>query len=768
MVRIPLAALAGALILAACGGGGGSPPPQPQTIKFNDAGPIDKIVGNGPFANTASGGGGTGSITYASDTFAVATVDANTGTVTIAGAGTATITATKAADSQYLAASATYTLLVAPNSVGITAWVGPSDTEIAFTSLPVPVQFLRSSDLACDPTAIASCANGAQSDAGTTAVDTVATRTQPAAYWLAFGGNLTTGVGIPERKFVTQTASSSVVLNGRLWVLAQPTSEVWSSGDGLNWRLETPAGGFCSCTENKLTVFNNELWVVSLVNSSIPWFQVTKSIDGRNWTLVSQSTNIPARSAYAVAAFNGRLWLSGGASYGCGAWPYCRDVWSSSDGVTWTQATAAATPYGRSNHGMIAFGGKLWMIGGFDGGVVAEVWSSSDGATWTQVTANAAFGPRFDQGLATDGTTLWLIAGRDGYQSARNDVWSSTDGSNWTQVTAAAEFQQRATEGAVFWNGKLWVVGGNGLACCANNEVWASTTGANWVKQSLTSRMPQTTAITFTSFLGKLWALDLMMQLWSSSDGLEWTLSAPTMPTSTIDPHLLALPDRLLLIGGWQYTAPSYYREVWQSTDGATWTKASGSVPVDAGAPVQALVANGRAWLFGGNVANSTVQEVWSSSDGSQWTLAVTQPPYSPRTGYTTLWNNGKFWLVGGSNDSGGLSDVWSSADGASWAQGTSTGLPPDDFQYGFAFGGSLCVENGGAFDAPALNWCSTDGLTWTQLSNNPPLGPSATLNGALYMIGMIGVGPPGSDLVWRSTDGLAWRLGYRNSLAFP
>ena len=93
------------MLLAGCSGGGKksppSPPPPPppvaQTIAFADAGPIAKTFGDAPFTNAASGGAGTGAITYSSGSTSVATIDA-AGQVTILTAGSAVITANKAAD----------------------------------------------------------------------------------------------------------------------------------------------------------------------------------------------------------------------------------------------------------------------------------------------------------------------------------------------------------------------------------------------------------------------------------------------------------------------------------------------------------------------------------------------------------------------------------------------------------------------------------------------------------------------------------------------
>jgi len=128
-----------ALMLAACGGGGGSggggntppppappapPAPQSQSIAFATSGPVSRSLADGTYTNAASGGAGTGAITYQSSNTAVATVN-TTGLVDLLAAGSTTITATKAADTNYLAASASYTLNVTapaapPTSPGIT------------------------------------------------------------------------------------------------------------------------------------------------------------------------------------------------------------------------------------------------------------------------------------------------------------------------------------------------------------------------------------------------------------------------------------------------------------------------------------------------------------------------------------------------------------------------------------------------------------------------------------------------------------------------
>src|SRR5262245_26103046 len=107
-----------AVLVTGCGGGGGGgstpappPPPQPQTIAFAQAGPVSGVAGS-TVTNAATGGGGTGAITYSSSNVAIATVNGTSGVATLVAVGTTTITASKAASDGYLAASASYTLNV--------------------------------------------------------------------------------------------------------------------------------------------------------------------------------------------------------------------------------------------------------------------------------------------------------------------------------------------------------------------------------------------------------------------------------------------------------------------------------------------------------------------------------------------------------------------------------------------------------------------------------------------------------------------------------
>ena len=73
---------------------------------------VSKMVGDAAFTETASGGSGIGAVTYASGDSTVARVNDSSGLVTIVAVGSTTITATKATNTNYNEATATYALTV--------------------------------------------------------------------------------------------------------------------------------------------------------------------------------------------------------------------------------------------------------------------------------------------------------------------------------------------------------------------------------------------------------------------------------------------------------------------------------------------------------------------------------------------------------------------------------------------------------------------------------------------------------------------------------
>src|SRR5690606_13130843 len=64
---------------------------------------------------------------------------------------------------------------------------------------------------------------------------------------------------------------------------------------------------------------------------------------------------------------------------------------------SWTQQrTSGNSAFSdRGSHGVVSFKKRLWVLGGMTGsGRVNDVWSSTDGVSWTQEIANAPWSAR--------------------------------------------------------------------------------------------------------------------------------------------------------------------------------------------------------------------------------------------------------------------------------------------------------------------------------------------------------------------------------------
>jgi len=165
--RLRIAPLVLAALLTACGGGGGGssppappPPAQSQTLSFASA---SLIAYSGEALTNKATGQGTGAVTYGTDNPAVATVDGQ-GRITAVGVGKTNITASIAADSAYLAASATSAIEVIPKYVPMSAWIGPDDSDLHFGAEANAMSLYRSTDSNCDLADYIHCASGQMND----------------------------------------------------------------------------------------------------------------------------------------------------------------------------------------------------------------------------------------------------------------------------------------------------------------------------------------------------------------------------------------------------------------------------------------------------------------------------------------------------------------------------------------------------------------------------------------------------------------------------
>lgn len=280
----------------------------------------------------------------------------------------------------------------------------------------------------------------------------------------------------------------------KLWVIGgygrKLNNDIWLSDNGTDWKqIHTnkalPESFFSPRFCHHLTTFKGKLWLIGgrdlYKNQSDIW----SSSDGISWTQVSADAGFAARQKHQSITFKGKLWIVGGKALGS----FLNDVWSSSDGVNWEKATSKPGFSARDSHQLSVFKGKLWLIGGYDGEHKNDIWYSSNGHDWKQAPNSAGFSPRYNHQVSVFKNKLWLIGGRDA-KGRKNDVWSSSDGLSWKQVLTSSKnkvsrqsrFSAREAHQLIASEDKLWLIGGYDSDEGSKNDVWQSSDGKNWRK----------------------------------------------------------------------------------------------------------------------------------------------------------------------------------------------------------------------------------------------------------------------------------------------
>ena len=144
------------------------------------------------------------------------------------------------------------------------------------------------------------------------------------------------------------------------------SNEVWSSTNGVDWTKEDVGGSHWTARSNhQAVVKDGNVYVMGGKDGSSLNNEVWKSSDGHNFTQLSASGHWAARHGFAAVTYDNKIYVIAGETASPATLQ--KDIWSSSDGIDWTdhgdQAFSA-----RKNFAALVFdsgrSSEIWVLGG--------------------------------------------------------------------------------------------------------------------------------------------------------------------------------------------------------------------------------------------------------------------------------------------------------------------------------------------------------------------------------------------------------------------
>lgn len=315
-----------------------------------------------------------------------------------------------------------------------------------------------------------------------------------------------------------------------------------------------------------------------------------------DWTRVTASADWSARTEHATCSFDDKLWVIGGLN----ASGYQGDVWYSTDGETWTCSNYSAFS-GRGGHAAIVLDDTMYVIGGYNGTTggaekttLYDVWSSTDGATWTLETDTPAWkitsygsnptGLAY-MGYGTDASMMWITGGYQYYRIGvgpvtSNDVYTSTDGANWTDIGDLPQYASFHTGWAMAQSPQmsLTLIGGvykkstsTEYQYPSGGTAYSSYTGETWSTMTTTAGWDARANFSVVNFDNALVLMGgenynslLKRDVWVSQDeGATWSSYSDAGWAIRQFPQAVVFNDTIWVMGGGGST--TYLNDVWMA-----------------------------------------------------------------------------------------------------------------------------------------------------------------------------------------------------------
>lgn len=629
------------------------------------------------------------------------------------------------------------------------SWVGETDSQLDFNASLFGLSYVRSTEETCDPILLTDCGSYEKDIiTSNTVVDNITTLNSPGFYSFTFGKNTAATSMLSAEKFEVRSAEATVAFNGNLYLIGGLTtgdvnnsrihmSDVWISKDGDEWIEIVESAEFSPRAGHQVVVFDNKLWLMGGANGADYYNDVWMSEDGKTWTEVPQQSPYGVRVGFELFSINNELFIAGGYTRGG---EELNDLWRSADGANWTLVPNVTIA--ESNNSPVIVIGEgddqtAFLLGD-------QSYRSNDGVTWTLIDQAPIFTDFDNREVAYFNNELWLFTYTFEYFSSRGHknisrIFKSSDGVEWDlHIGGIALGNLNAREAKpIVHKDRLYLVGGRAEILEYTNEVWSTTDGELWLEHTLGGFYGPRYSHAMTSHNGKLYstggvasenntsAEQYKSDVWTSEDGLNWTLVQDSHPSFRArgGHNLLSVDNKLCQIGGYGrlvYGTASGYRDPFTVTN-----------PDPAGSVFHVILFN-RYGVFGDITCSIDGGEVWSE------VVPSTDEYFDEREGFASVYFNNKIWIIGGNFNDAYFADIWSTDAVENWDEQLdlySFGAYFTEFTevsnaapFGARTGHAVTIHNGELYLSAGKNsegfylddlWKSSDGENWTLVNAN-------------------------------------------------
>ena len=279
--------------------------------------------------------------------------------------------------------------------------------------------------------------------------------------------------GIINDQNITQT----ILNNGKIVNLATIRKNIEDRYTSLGLTVDIPKfeDYIDSDGDGILNKDDSDQYIPIYLNQTLPW---------ENWSDINGKT----------ISFNNKLWIIE------------NNIWSSVDGINWTNEGNAPSTNSAFYSAKIVYDNKIWLIAPND------IWNSSDGLNWTQISNNTLFGNTvFIRNTCTVfDNKIFVIADDQNYK-----VYSTTDGINWTNENSDNLWPNRNTGTTFVLDNKIWFCGGQ-------SSIWNSADGITWTEVTTQNPFPTAFELSSVTLNNSVYIMSDYFGMWKSDNGIDY------------------------------------------------------------------------------------------------------------------------------------------------------------------------------------------------------------------------------------------------------